>query len=162
VTSGAPVGALPPAVTPGLPPPPPPPAPAPAPTTSTSPAPPAESSSRAAAEEAIRDLLGRYKTALENRSIESLKRVWPTLAGSQQEAIQNDFRHASRIRVEIMDPRIALSGASATVSFLRRYELLTVDSQRLSSDTPTTMTLRRSDGAWVIESIRFDAPRRGA
>ncbi|MGH9314983.1 MAG: YybH family protein, partial [Vicinamibacterales bacterium] len=129
--------------------------------TSTTPPPATEPASRAAAEDAIHDLLARYETALETRSLDALKRLWPTLGGAQQEAIQNEFRHASRIRVEIIGPRIAVSGSSATVSFLRRYELVTVDSQRLSSDTPTTMTLRRSDGAWIIETIRFDAPRRG-
>ncbi len=167
VSTGAPVSALPPAVTPGLPPPPPPaPAPptppAPTPTTSTSPPPATESSSRAAAEEAIRELLGRYDSALESRSIDALKRLWPSLSGAQQGAIENDFRNANRIRVEIIEPRIAMSGGTATVNFLRRYELMTVDNQRLSSDTPTTMMLRRADGHWIIESIRFDAPRRGA
>jgi tetratricopeptide (TPR) repeat protein len=164
VSSGAPVGALPPAVTPGqppAPPPPAPPAPAPAPTTSSNPPPPTESSSRAAAEDAIREVLSRYESALESRSIDALKRVWPTLGGAQQGAIQNDFRNANQIRVEIIEPRIAMSGGSATVNFLRRYELMTVDNQRLSSDTPATMTLRRADGHWIIESIRFDAPRRG-
>jgi hypothetical protein len=112
-------------------------------------------------EDAIRDLLSRYENALETRSLDSLKRLWPSLGGAQQEAIQNEFRHASRIRVEIIEPRIAISGGSATVNFLRRYDLTTVDSQRLSNDTPATMTLRRSDGSWIIESIRFEAPRRG-
>jgi eukaryotic-like serine/threonine-protein kinase len=168
VSSGAPVSALPPAVTPGQPPPPPPapapatpPAPAPAPTTSSGPPPQSESSSRAAAEDAIREVLSRYETALETRSIDSLKRLWPSLGGTQQGAIENDFRNANRIRVEIIEPRIATSGGTATVNFLRRYELMTVDNQRLSSDTPATMTLRRADGHWIIESIRFDAPRRG-
>ncbi|HEY7474363.1 MAG TPA: protein kinase [Vicinamibacterales bacterium] len=168
VSSGAPVSALPPAVTPGLPPPPPPapapaapPAPSPAPTTSTGPPPGSESSSRAAAEDAIRDLLAAYESALEGRSIDALKRLWPTLGGAQQGAIENEFRHANRIRVEIIEPRIAMSGGTATVNFLRRYELMTVDNQRLSSDTPATMMLRRADGNWIIESIRFDAPRRG-
>jgi eukaryotic-like serine/threonine-protein kinase len=167
VSSGAPVSALPPAVTPGQPPAPPPapaaptPPPSPAPTTSSGPPPQTESSSRAAAEDAIREVLSRYETALESRSIDSLKRLWPGLAGAQQGAIENDFRNANRIRVEIIEPRIAMSGGTATVNFLRRYELMTVDNQRLSSDTPATMTLRRADGNWIIESIRFDAPRRG-
>jgi eukaryotic-like serine/threonine-protein kinase len=165
VNVGAPpITSLPPAVAPAGPPPAPapspPPAPAPAPTTSA-PTPAPEAASRAAMEDAIRDLLSRYENALETRSLDSLKRLWPSLGGAQQEAIQNEFRHASRIRVEIIEPRIAISGGSATVNFLRRYDLTTVDSQRLSNDTPATMTLRRSDGSWIIESIRFEAPRRG-
>ena len=106
-------------------------------------------------------MLDRYKAALEARSLDALKRLWPTLGGSQQAAIQNEFSHASRIDVDIVDPRIAVSGSSATVAFIRRYELVTVDGQRLNNDTRTTMTLQRSNGAWVIEAIRFDAPRRG-
>jgi serine/threonine-protein kinase len=154
VATGTPLPALPPASSPGaLPPPPAPPAPAPAPQPETPRAPPAE--------DAIRDVLDRYKSALEARSLDALKRLWPSLGGAQQAAIQNEFSHASRIDVDILDPRIAVSGNSATVAFIRRYELVTVDGQRLNNDTRTTMTLQRANGGWVIEAIRFDAPRRG-
>jgi hypothetical protein len=154
VATGTPLPALPPASSPGaLPPPPAPPAPAPAPQPETPRAPPAE--------DAIRDVLDRYKSALEARSLDALKRLWPSLGGAQQAAIQNEFSHASRIDVDILDPRIAVSGSSATVAFIRRYELVTVDGQRLNNDTRATMTLQRANGGWVIEAIRFDAPRRG-
>jgi hypothetical protein len=159
VSTGTPLPALPPASSPGtFPPPPAPPAPsAPA----QAPAPQAEPPRTPPAEEAIRDVLDRYKSALEARSLEALKRLWPTLSGAQQAAIQNEFSHASRIDVDILDPRIAVSGSSATVAFIRRYELVTVDGQRLNNDTRATMTLQRANGGWVIEAIRFDAPRRG-
>jgi eukaryotic-like serine/threonine-protein kinase len=156
VSTGTPLPALPPASSPGTLPPPAPPAPAP-----PAPAPQADPPRAPAAEEAIRDLLDRYKAALEARSLDALKRLWPSLGGQQQAAIQNEFSHASRIDVDIVDPRIVVSGSSATVAFIRRYELVTVDGQRLNNDTRTTMTLHRSNGAWVIEAIRFDAPRRG-
>jgi serine/threonine-protein kinase len=132
------------------------PAPAqPAPTTPATAAPPAAPSPDAA----IREVLTRYELALEGRSMEALKRIWPTLGGAQQGAIRNEFDHASRIDVDILDPRISVNGATATVLFLRHYELQTTDRQTRRADTPATMTLRRTDSGWVIDQIRFDAAR---
>jgi serine/threonine protein kinase len=138
----------------------------PQPTASPAPAPPAATPPAAAAppatpspEAAIREVLTRYELALESRSMEALKRVWPSLGGAQQAAIRNEFDHASRIDVDIIDPRISVNGAAATVLFLRHYELQTTDRQTRRADTPATMTLRRADGGWIIDQIRFDAAR---
>jgi hypothetical protein len=107
-------------------------------------------------EQAIRDLLARYESALESRSLDALRRLWPGLAGAQQTAISNEFRHASRIDVEIRDPRISVSGATGTVTFTRRYEMQTVEGQRLRTDTRTTMMVRRDGNVWLIEDVRFE------
>ncbi len=147
-----------------------PPAPAPAPAAPSAPAatPPAQpapdpavaaAAASAAAQSAIRELLSRYEQALESRSIEALKRIWPSLGGTQQTTIRTGFEHASRIEVDIVDPRITVSGATATVTFLRHYEVLTDDRQLQRADRNTTMTLIRTDGGWVIEQIRFGPAR---
>jgi hypothetical protein len=65
------------------------------------------------------------------------------------------FRNASRIGVEVTDPRITLSGDTAIVNFIRRYEVLTVDGVSLQSSSHATMDLRRSGSSWQIERIRF-------
>jgi hypothetical protein len=108
---------------------------------------------------AIREVLTRYELALESRSMEALKRIWPTLGGAQQARIRDEFDHANRIEVDILEPRISVNGATATALFLRHYELQTTDRQTRRADTPATMTLRRTDSGWVIEQIRFDGPR---
>jgi serine/threonine protein kinase len=132
----------------------------PAPTQSApTPAPPTPADQTPSAEDQIRDLLGRYKAALEARSLDALKRVWPGLAGAQQDAIANEFQHASRIRVDVLDPQVSVSGTTGTVHFTRRYELLTIDGQQLRSETGTTVEVRRSGSGWVIERIRFDRGR---
>jgi serine/threonine protein kinase/tetratricopeptide (TPR) repeat protein len=113
----------------------------------------------AAAESAVRDVLGRYELALESRSMEALKRIWPSLGGTQQSAIRNEFEHARRIDVDLVDPHISVSGATATVTFVRHYELLPVGGPLQRADTPATMTLRRTDGGWVIDQLRFGSPR---
>jgi hypothetical protein len=107
------------------------------------------------AEQAITELLARYQAALEARSLDALKRLWPSLGGQQQTAIQNEFQHASRIEVTLIQPQISIAGNTATVTFTRRYRLQTVDGQRLQTDTRTTMTLRQAGNLWVIDQIRF-------
>ena len=110
-------------------------------------------------EVAIGELLSQYQAALEARSLDALKRLWPTLSGAPQEAIRNEFGHASQIRVDIVDPHISITGANGVVTFLRRYELLTIEGRRLSTQTRTTMEIRRAGNAWLIERIRFEPLR---
>jgi len=114
----------------------------------------------ASADSLVRDVLSRYESALEARSMEALKRIWPSLAGNQQSSIRTEFEQARSIEVDIVNPQISVSGASATVTFVRRYEFQPKDGTPLRADTPATMTLRRTElGSWVIEQIQFGAAR---
>jgi serine/threonine protein kinase len=124
-------------------------------------APPPESAKPAAPspDAAIGELLSHYKAALEARSLDALKRLWPTLSGAPEDAIRNEFSHARQISVEIVDPRVSVTGANATVTFLRRYELVTIEGRRLSTPTRTTMEVRRAGPGWLIERIRFEPVR---
>jgi predicted Ser/Thr protein kinase/tetratricopeptide (TPR) repeat protein len=132
------------------------PSPAPPPPPST---PPEASSPPPNPEAGLTELLARYKAALEARDLDALKRVWPGLSGAPQDALREEFRHASHIAVEILDPRITVSGTTGTVSFLRRYELLTVEGRRLRTESRTTMDARRTGAGWIIERIRFEPAR---
>jgi len=104
----------------------------------------------------IPELLDKYKAALESRSLDSVKRLWPGLGGAHESAIRGDFQNASRIDVEIINPQIAVRGNTATVTFLRRYQLQTVDRQRLRTETRTTMRLQRNGSAWIIDQMTFE------
>ena len=134
-------------------------APAPPPRTTTPPITAAEGTASPGAEEAIRDMVRRYAQALESRNVETLKRVWPTLQGAQEEAVRKEFLHARRIEVDIDDTNIAVSGNTGTVTFTRRYRLSTVDGQRLDTNSRTTMSVRRAGNEWVIDRVRFEAFR---
>jgi hypothetical protein len=111
------------------------------------------------AEDAIRELLVHYKAALEAKNLDALRRIYPNLGGAAAEAIRKNFQQASSINVDIIDPRVTVEGSAGTATFRRRYEVVTVDGQRLSTETLTTMSVRRSGNTWVIESIRFSPLR---
>ena len=125
------------------------------------PAPPptAEPSPTANPTSAIQDLLGRYEAALEGQSLDALKRLWPGIDPGQENAIRYEFQNARRIEVDIVGPQIQVSGGTATVTFVRRYRIETVDRQRLATETRTTMDLRRSGTNWTIDRIRFEPVR---
>ena len=109
------------------------------------------------AEERVLELLGHYKRALEARDLDQLKRWWPSLGGSSESAIRQEFQHASRITVGIEEPHITITGNTGKASFIRRYSLVTVEGQRLQSTTRASMDVRRSGNTWVIDSLRFTA-----
>jgi eukaryotic-like serine/threonine-protein kinase len=150
--AGADAPATPPVTVTAPPPQPPPAPPAPVPTAG-------DAAARVPPEEGIGQLLAQYKSALEGKHLDALKRLWPSLGGAPAEALRAEFQHASSIAVEIIEPRISASGGSGTVTFRRRYELRTVDGQRLRSESQTTMDVRRTPAGWIIESVRFSPIR---
>ena len=99
-------------------------------------------------------VLQRYESALEQRDVAALKAIWPGLAGGQQSAIESEFANARSISVDLVGPRIQVTGQTATVVVRRVYQLRTRDNQQLRSETLTTLSLRQSGTAWHIESVR--------
>jgi hypothetical protein len=119
----------------------------------------AETPTPVSAEDGVRDLLRHYERALESRNLDALKRVWPSLGGAQEDAIRKEFAYTRQIDVTIENAELEVSGASATVTFIRRYQLSTVDGQRLLTNSRTTMSARRAGNDWVIDRVRFEAIR---
>ena len=112
-----------------------------------------------APEDAIRELVAQYSAALEAKNLPALKRIWPDLRGAPEEALRSEFQNANRINVEIVEPKISASAGSGSVTFLRRYELVTVEGQRLRTETITTMDVRHGANGWVIVAVRFRSVR---
>ncbi len=105
------------------------------------------------AEDAIREVIAQYVGGLESRNLAALKRVWPSLGGAQERAIQAEFQNARAVQARFVDPRITVSGETATVTGIRQYNLVTQDGQRLATVTRTTISLSHGGGAWVIERV---------
>ena len=107
------------------------------------------------AEQAVSDLLARYKDALESRSLDQLKRIWPSLGGGAEAAVRQEFAQAAQITVQIENPHISITGNTGRATFTRRYSLVTVDGQRPQSISPAVMEVHRAGGTWLIDGIRF-------
>jgi serine/threonine-protein kinase len=112
-----------------------------------------------AVEEEVRELVRRYEQALEGRNLAALKRIWPSLSGEQESALRREFMQARRVDVDIENVEVSVSGPTAIVTFIRRYQLTTVDGQRPLTNSRTTMNARRAGNEWLIERIRFEGLR---
>ena len=120
---------------------------------------PAGAHDAAAAEKAIREVLSRYAAALEARSLGALERVWPGLSGGQKRAIREEFEGARSISVALSDPVVEVAGNTATVTCQRHYVLDTRDGHHLEHRNTSVLTLRRSNGAWVIDGVKHGGGR---
>jgi hypothetical protein len=121
------------------------------------PAPPVRSEENVVA--AVQGVLARYRAAIESRDIGALKRLWPALAGRQEDALRNEFEHSRAIAVGLDAVDIRPTGGGATVTCRRNYAVTTGDGQTLRTATTMFMTLARRDGAWSIETIRHEVAR---
>jgi hypothetical protein len=111
------------------------------------------------ARDAALAVLRRYVSALEHRDIGALKAVWPGLQAREQNAIESEFDNARSVSVTFSNPRVEVTGTTATVSGLRQYALRTRDGQDLRSETLTTLALKRAGNDWVIDSVRHQPAR---
>jgi hypothetical protein len=108
---------------------------------------------------AAQALLARYRAALEARDIGALERIWPGLAGRQEDAIKNEFEHSRAIAVGLDNVEIRPTASGAAVTCRRSYAVTTADGQTLRTATTMLMTMTRRDGAWIIDTIRHEATR---
>ncbi len=134
-----------------------------APTTTIAPTPaappqPSPEAIAAARDGAITELIGRYKAAIEGRNFDAVKRIWPGMSAREQEALRDEFRLATNINLDILNPRITATADAGTVTFIRHYEVVK-EGQRLQSQSNATMEVRRNGTSWVIEHLRFDVRR---
>jgi hypothetical protein len=104
-------------------------------------------------EKTIRGVIGQYVSGLERQDLVALKRVWPSLGGNQERALRTEFTNARTVQALFHDPRITINDDTSTVTGLRDYRLETQDGQNLFTTTRTTITLRRVNGAWLIQQV---------
>ena len=103
----------------------------------------------------IRALVAAYATALEARSLDAIRRVYPTLQPAQAREWEEFFNAVSDIDVELRVTGLEISGASANAQLAGVYSFTDPSSRRLKHENVGfTARLRRDGGTWLIESLR--------
>jgi serine/threonine-protein kinase len=103
----------------------------------------------------IGEVLRSYKAAYEGKDLGALKALWPNLAESQAKKLEEYFKFARSIQVDLQPvdpPRVA--GETATVTCRRVDQVVTVDGKKMKNETNTTLSLRKRGVSWTIEAIR--------
>jgi hypothetical protein len=96
----------------------------------------------------------RYRLAFEHRSMDELRRVWPTLTRQEQTSFQDFFRNARAVSMSLRpqgDPEIA--GDTATVKLVRSIQMTSERGREPAQENPVVIRLKRSGQEMLIESV---------
>jgi hypothetical protein len=102
---------------------------------------------------AIRDALRRYAVAYQSLSSADVGRALPSLSSEQLRSLARDLSNYRRYAVDIRDERIAVDGATATVTcqIVRSFE--TKSGVTGSNTVASVFHLRRNGSIWTIERL---------
>jgi hypothetical protein len=100
----------------------------------------------------VDEMLSLYAGAIEDLSIDRLKRVWPGVSAQTLGVFQNMFDQARSIDVSITDCSIEVAPTRATATCRVRQTYRPKRGTRENLNATETFTLRRAGQGWVIES----------
>ena len=107
------------------------------------------------AEERINELIGRYKEALESTKHRPGEASVAVTERRRRNRNATGVPARRGITVEIgRSPDLCLR-RGRKVTFIRTYNILTVEGQRLQSTSQAVMDVQRTGNSWVIDAIRF-------
>ena len=123
--------------------PPPPPAPVPAPAPQPAPA------------EQIHRLFDEYGSAIESRSVDAIRRVYPGLSPAQSQEWEDFFRGVHDVDVDLKVTTLQVSGDSAAAQLVGVYLFEDPGTRRERRENVAFQAqLRREGGRWRIASLR--------
>ena len=127
------------------------------PPTAPAPAVKKQESSSAADESAVRSVMQKFFDAFEQRDVNSLREVWPTIPRRSFDAYKNSFAEASAIGMRVTSESVKIDpgGTTATATAQSEYEYTPKGQQ---AKTPLqqswTFQMTKSNGTWVIAAVR--------
>jgi len=92
-----------------------------------------------------------YRQGYENRSIDQLRRAWPSMTGKEAKDIQQFFHVASAVQVQLPCKAPRISGGTAQVDCTLTMQFMAGGS-KTSQAFSATFALRNS-GGWVIDQV---------
>jgi AAA-like domain/PEGA domain len=108
-----------------------------------------------AEQQQVLQTLQRFGQAFENKDIDQLTAVWPSLTKQEQNKVRNSFRDAKAIRMHLQPAKgIHIDGDRATVRCLRTSQYTFPGGVEKSESTDVTVQLQKQAGTWVIQSVQ--------
>jgi ketosteroid isomerase-like protein/TolB-like protein len=102
-------------------------------------------------EPAIRDVIERYRKAMEGRQVEGLASVYAQFSDEQRAAQERYFQGISDLKVSIDNVDIAVVGDEAVVSYTRTDDFVDARTGRsMHVAVRLTKTLKQDQGAWKL------------
>ena len=133
------------------------PAPAPVPTPPATPEPPAPRPPPAPVDQrpAIRNVVAQYADAIESRSLDALRRVYPSMTGPQQQGWEQFFQLVRDVQADLSLSQIQVTSASAEGLVTGAYDYLNTSTGRPEHQPVSFRVSFRSEGGkWRMAEVR--------
>jgi hypothetical protein len=101
-------------------------------------------------EAAVREVLAQFSAGYQRLDAAAVRRLWPGAPAT----LQQSFADARSYQLTFENTQISVRGDTATVTTVRRIRAQPKAGRPQEMAAPTTFTLRRAGGGWVIESVR--------
>lgn len=109
-------------------------------------------------ERGVRDALGGYRQAYENRSLDQLRRVWPSMSAQEENNTQQSFRAASAIHMTLQEKSLKVNGDTAQASCAQIMQI-TAGGMKQNVANSATFFFQRKASGWVIERVVYGKAR---
>lgn len=97
--------------------------------------------------------LDRYKRAFEERRVEALEEIYPSLTEQQRQRLRRDLGAVDRYQVDFSDTQLHITGDTATVTSTVTREMRPRVGGTQRNATPTTFRLHKAGDAWIIDAV---------
>jgi ketosteroid isomerase-like protein len=102
--------------------------------------------------ESIHAALNSYQQAFENKNIDQLRRVWPSIPKQEADRNQQSFHAASQIRMSLPDKSIRITGDTALVECAQTIQIVAGGNKQTVANT-AAFSMQKQSGVWVIVRI---------
>lgn len=106
----------------------------------------------AADERAIREAMSAYRQAYESRSIDQMRRVWPSIPAQVANSDQQTFRAASAIQLTLREKSLKVSGDTASAECDQTFQI-TAGGNKQTVSQSTAFSFQKRAGVWVIDRV---------
>ena len=115
-----------------------------------------EASNVAVDEGAVRDVIQRFILAFEQRSLDGVSQVWPSIPARTYAGYKRSFEDAMAIRMQVLDETVKINpdGVTATVSARVAQQYTPKGQKTLDRSDLWIFELSKKSGTWAITNVR--------
>ncbi len=116
---------------------------------------PPEAWAQAQDESGVKELLERYRAALEAKNLDQLAVIYLTLSDNTRDALTRYFQSANDLKVQFSAVSILFEGNEALATFTRSDKFRDVQTGRdVNLEVRVSTVVAKADGAWKIKALR--------
>jgi ketosteroid isomerase-like protein len=106
-------------------------------------------------EAGVKELLERYRAALEAKNLDQLAAIYLTLSDNTRDALTRYFQSANDLKVQFSGVTVLFEGDEALATFTRSDKFRDVQTGRdVNLEVRVSTVVAKAEGAWKIKALR--------